>query len=97
MKVSFIPISAIDPNDEYADEHIDHYVRFGELTTDHPSSSYGIPVVVAEDGTPHGPGDTYGGHWSGMVGAIRDHALEAAAAAGGWDRQPNQGETTSTY
>jgi hypothetical protein len=28
-----------------------------ELTTDHPSSSYGIPVLVCEDGTALGPID----------------------------------------
>ena len=37
----------------------------GELTTDHPSSSYGIPVVLI-DGVPHGPGDLAGRSFTPM-------------------------------
>lgn len=33
----------------------------GRVTTEHPASSYGIPVIVMDDGTPIGPGDVIGG------------------------------------
>lgn len=97
MKVWFIPLSGIDPADEYAHEHIDHYVQPGTLTTDHAESSYGQPVIVGDDGTAYGPGDVYDGHWSGDPKAPRDRALETAAAAAGFVRESNSRETEETY
>jgi hypothetical protein len=32
----------------------------GIMTTDHPASSYGMPVLVTTDGTAYGPGDMAG-------------------------------------
>lgn len=97
MKVWFIPLDGIDPDDELASEHIDHYVQPGTMTTDHPASSYGQPVIVGENGAAYGPGDIYDGDWSGDMGAPRDRAMEAAAEAAGFNREPNQGETEATY
>lgn len=97
MKVWFIPLSGIDPTDEFAHEHIDHYVQPGTLTAGHPASSYGLPVIVGSDGTAYGPGDVYDGDYSGAGGTPRDHALEEAAARAGYDREPTWGETDDTY
>lgn len=98
MKVWFIPLSAIDYDDPYWHEHVDHYVEDGELTTDHPASSYGAPVIVRDsDGVAHGPGDCYGGGYAGRMKEPRNHVLEAAAAAAGWERESNYGETAETY
>jgi len=44
-------------------------VRLGDqwmLTTEHPASSYGQPVLIDEDGEPVGPGDMVSGG-SGVV------------------------------
>lgn len=97
MRVYFIPLDGIDYDDEHWGEHVDHYAVEGEMTTDHPASSYGSPVIAGEDGTPYGPGDIYDGDWSGIPGAARDTALEQAANAAGFSRQPNYGETGKTY
>lgn len=97
MTVWFIPLSAIDPTDEDAREHIDRYSQPGTMTTDHAGSSYGQPVIVGEDGTAYGPGDCLDGGWAGAPGAPRDRDLEAAASMAGWRREPNHGETETTY
>lgn len=34
----------------------------GYLTTEHPASSYGQPVFVADDGSVYGPGDKFPRH-----------------------------------
>lgn len=54
--------------------------RRGRLTTDHPRSNYGLPVLVL-DGRAYGPGDL-----AGAVLLCDDHALTTGAAlAAGFD------------
>jgi hypothetical protein len=49
------------------------------LTTDHATSSYGIPVLVLEDGTPLGPADVEAQGYQVMTATSREQlALEAA-------------------
>lgn len=97
MHVWFIPLSGIDPNDEYADEHIDHYVQPGTLTAAHTASSYGLPVIIGEDGAAYGPGDIYDGGYAGESKATRNVDLEDAATRAGFVREANYGETETTY
>lgn len=97
MRVWFIPLTGIDPNDEHAYEHIDHYVVEGTLTTEHPMSSYGLPVIVDEAGVAYGPGDIYDGNWSGDCRAPRNLTLEQAASRAGYRRESNASETETTY
>lgn len=93
MKIWFVPaaaaLTAEDPND------LGGYVQEGELTTDHAASSYGQLVIVGEDGTAYGSAEVVA--WSGDGGAARDHELERAAAAAGYVRERNQGETADHY
>jgi hypothetical protein len=44
----------------------------GILTTDHASSSHGLPVVVV-DGKAYGPGDMNGGHIEGILEATPEY------------------------
>jgi hypothetical protein len=59
--------------------------RTGELTANHPSSSYGLPVVLL-DGQPHGPGDveslTPVTETEGVVTDGERSMIEAAQRAG---------------
>lgn len=48
------------------------------LTTDHPSSSYGIPVLIGEDNIARGPEDTC----NLLISAATDEALAALRRAG---------------
>lgn len=93
MRVWFISAAdaatAPDPND------LSQYAQPGTLTTDHAASSYGQPVIVAEDGTAYGPGDVL--DYAGEPKAPRDKAIEAASEAAGFTRTRNYSETDTTY
>jgi len=103
MKVWFIPNSKIDwerLNDQDVDgfgSEVADYVIPGMLTTDHPASSYGLPVLVDEDGNAYGAAEVYEGSWSGEPGEPRDTFLEARAAAAGYHLETNYGHTATTY
>ncbi len=60
--------------------------RLGTLTTDHAASSYGLPVLVGDDGVARGPGDIEDAEIQigrdGMTNAEYDAAVEAARNAG---------------
>lgn len=54
----------------------------GTLTTDHAASSYGLPVVVADNGTVYGPAESHG--LADLQGAAHLHTglVDAARSAG---------------
>lgn len=64
----------------------------GEITTAHPSSSYGLPVLVADDGSVYGPGDMSGRRLylevdtpaGGLVRAEQFAAAYDACKSAGW-------------
>ncbi len=93
MHVCFIPADTI-PADA---ESVEHYVQDGILTTDHPASCYGQPIIVGTDAVAYGPGDCYESGYAGVAGAPRDMTLEDAAERSGWVREPNHRETDTTY
>lgn len=73
-----------------------HYMAAGgirvvrvTLTTEHPASSYGLPVAVA-DGEPYGPGDVWG--WLELD--VEDEHAVGAARRAGYDVRPKGGAAT---
>lgn len=47
-----------------------------KFATDHAASSYGMPVLVTEDGTAYGPGDIMGCRIEGKIPeSVRKHAV----------------------
>ena len=85
------------PTDHWYPDRILDNARLGKLTTNHAASSYGLPVVVGDDGTAYGPadiedgaidltryaGEDADGHEINMP-AAEYAALKAAASAAGY-------------
>jgi hypothetical protein len=67
----------------------------GIMTTEHAASSYGMPVLVTDDGTAYGPGDMVGRRLhlgdsaddAGLARAERIDAAYAACKAAGWQME----------
>jgi len=81
MRVYFYDRPVSDPFSDHAGEERQ---ILGTLTTDHAASRYGLPVVVADDGTVYGPADLPAGdrtiidlHAAGAV-----ELIDAARRAG---------------
>lgn len=77
------------PGDPWNPAKILDNCRLGRLTTEHAASSYGLPVVVGEDGSAYGTGDVEDGTITlardaqdGMADEEFDAAVQQAQAAG---------------
>ena len=71
-----------------------HDSQPGILTTDHPASSYGIPVIISESGEAYGPAEARIIELldRGELGERQWYLVSGFGEAGRWDCKPESAE-----